>query len=267
MPPQNQNRRPPTLTAWLLAFVLVPQYLLLRRRAGKANRRAERWISEACAQRGVLVLNLVDHPPQTIIPLPQGMKAEVEQLFGRRVPRHFGRPDLVQLWNRRFTEVLWRHPKILLYSAALQPRHDPPRTPFEVEHDGGGFIFLTNRSEPFLTYLFDPALAPDEHSLADSFSMGYTNLWICEHVKTCLPPAGARPAMPPSTPNDQRPGTGPWAVLSDPEVSPQRGLLSFSIVRARVTDRADAEARAEEFALRFGVAACVARILKDCFWH
>ncbi len=265
MPPTpDQKRKAPWWVFPLIAIAVIPGLFLLIIRADRARRRADDWIGQACAKRGVIILDTEDFPPQAVKPSPRAMKLRLEQLLGRRIPWYFNRHDLAQLWNRRFEGVLWKRPKVRFYSDALRPQHDPPQGPFDAQENGGRFIYLTNRSEKFLTYLIHPELKLDYGSLP--FSMGYTNLWICEHVRTFRPPSDDKPTMLPTTSHPHQPGFGPWVVLSDPQFWTTSDR-SGSIVRLRTSDKAAAETGAQEFARTYGIAACVARIDQDYYWH
>jgi len=118
-----------------------------------------------------------------------------------------------------------------------------------------------------MTYLLDPSLELSEARLMQCFAMGYSNLWILQHRKTLQPAQGAVPVVPPIREHGVSVGDGPWVVFSDPERSAARGSSSFSIVIGRHADVAAASQKAEEFVRKHGIAACVAHLVEDRYWH
>jgi len=264
----NHKTDKPRWVVLLLLVYLFPRLHWLGWAARRADRRADKWIAKGVARRGLVVIESNTPVAEEQLPTRE-MRKKLLELFQQPVPWYFDQCSVLKLWHRRFSSVLWRHPREKIYKIAFKPRDNPPRTPFEIERGGGSFVFATNSSQHFLSYLFEPVADVDKQTLASFCPMGYTNLWICEHVRTFPAPAQfpLPRALPPNLPQDRQPGTGSWLVLTDPQLSESLGLNSFSIVLERKHIAAAPESVAADFALKYGISTCVARILKDCYWH
>lgn len=278
----NSAKRPkprPPLIARLVVILLLP--ILLVRLAfmivglRRAHAYAERWVTRNAPRCGALIIEH-DQAAQTTDPHPEFIRSWFAEHFGRTPRRWLAKSTYTQLWRERYRcGVLFRFPAQMIFREAGVPTHTPARSPFEpgTGPGAGWFVYLTNRGGDFFSYLAHEESLSGSNTQRLPFTMGYTALWVCEHVETVTPEGsgGLGPRAWRTLPYELYPalpmGRGEWIVFCDPCLSKWPSLSSSNCLVDRFEACAEARACAELFTSEYRVVTVVARLVTAHDWH
>jgi len=258
----------PTAVIIVLAVILWPMLKLMHLRHIIRQHRARRILRMRRKEGTRLISSDISFGGDGY-PSEADLRQWLSSHLGKPVPHTIPLSVLQACWrNRSIHGCLYFFDRDKVYFCPFGNAGTQECSPFEATRNGGRFAFFTNRSADMFSYLNHDMSAEDLRSNPNIPGMGYTNLWLLEHIETFVPVAQEPEVWPMlATENRESRGNGPWIVFRDPQFDKWRQPNSWRTIVGRFADREPALASARDFCDKYQIRTCVAMLMDDLFWH
>ena len=292
----GQQTKEQSATPWygtvLIALIAVPALIIglvpmlfrlwLRGRLRRRQERIWRRLEKERAGRPLLVN--AKAPDTSTCPSHDDLRTLFHDEINPKLSYEHQNIMLRWLWYmREVPSRLYRLDRAAVFSVALKPMHDPPRTPFEINEPGAEFIFMGARRGEGWSFLEDAIprdLWFDTFDKDTAFRSGYTSLIIMKQ-EACFPENLERLSLWEPVPDEKRLSAeedkalrekprwteGRWVVLIDPTISKTRTGSNPWCWVSEHEDRQVAIDAARLFNEQHGVATCAARFERNIGWY